>query len=73
LAAQISPFFVWQTLRWIWGLKGNKESLGVGMGTWLLVGWGAGIMAASLTYPLDLVQTHVAAQASSLHIFLLRM
>jgi hypothetical protein len=41
------------------------------MGTWLLVGWGAGIMAASLTYPLDLVQTHVAAQASSLHIFYL--
>ncbi len=41
------------------------------MGTWLLVGWGAGIMAASSTYPLDLVQTHVAAQASSLHIFYL--
>jgi hypothetical protein len=41
------------------------------MGTWLLVGWGAGIMAASLTYPLDLIQTHVAAPASSLRIFYL--
>jgi hypothetical protein len=41
------------------------------MGTWLSVGWGAGTMAASLTDPLDLVQTHVAAQASSLHIFYL--
>ena len=44
------------------GIEGNQESLGVGMGTRLLAGGGAGITAASLTYPLDLVRTRLAAQ-----------
>lgn len=46
------------------GIEGNQESLGVGMGTRLLAGGGAGITAASLTYPLDLVRTRLAAQVS---------
>jgi hypothetical protein len=37
------------------------------MGTRLLAGGGAGITAASLTYPLDLVRTRLAAQVRSLH------
>jgi hypothetical protein len=63
------PFFVWQTLRQILGIEG-KQREPWSWGGHLVVGcWGAGIMAASLIYTLDLVQTHVAAQASSLHIF----
>ena len=46
------------------GIEGNQESLGVGMGTRLLAGGGAGITAALLTYPLDLVRTRLAAQVS---------
>ncbi|KAI5064090.1 hypothetical protein GOP47_0020760 [Adiantum capillus-veneris] len=37
-------------------------SLGVGMSTRLIAGGAAGITAASLTYPLDLVRTRLAAQ-----------
>ncbi|KAH8945908.1 hypothetical protein BDL97_12G065100 [Sphagnum fallax] len=55
------------TLRRILGIEGNKESLGVGMGTRLLAGGGAGITAASLTYPLDLVRTRLAAQTKDMY------
>ena len=43
-------------------MEGRPESLSVGMGTKLLAGGGAGITAASTTYPLDLVRTRLAAQ-----------
>jgi len=49
------------------GIEGNQESLGVGMGTRLLAGGGAGITAASLTYPLDLVRTRLAAQTKEMY------
>jgi hypothetical protein len=49
------------------GIEGNQESLGVGMGTRLVAGGGAGITAASLTYPLDLVRTRLAAQVNLCH------
>jgi solute carrier family 25 phosphate transporter 23/24/25/41 len=61
------------TLRRILGIEGNKESLGVGMGTRLLAGGGAGITAASLTYPLDLVRTRLAAQVRSLHFVMFKV
>jgi len=57
----------WQQFRKLLGIEGNQESLGVGMSTRLLAGGGAGITAASLTYPLDLVRTRLAAQASNLN------
>lgn len=44
------------------GIDGEEGSLGVGMGTRLIAGGAAGITAASLTYPLDLVRTRLAAQ-----------
>lgn len=44
------------------GIEGRPESLGVGMGTNLLAGGGAGLTAASSTYPLDLIRTRLAAQ-----------
>lgn len=46
----------------ITGTEGRQESLGVGMGTNLLAGGGAGLTAASSTYPLDLIRTRLAAQ-----------
>ncbi|OAE27456.1 hypothetical protein AXG93_3911s1380 [Marchantia polymorpha subsp. ruderalis] len=49
-------------LRSMLGIEGKQESLGVGMGTRLVAGGAAGITAASLTYPLDLVRTRLAAQ-----------
>ncbi|XP_024383346.1 uncharacterized protein [Physcomitrium patens] len=54
-------------LRRIMGIDGDQESLGVGMGTRLLAGGGAGITAASLTYPLDLVRTRLAAQTKDMY------
>eukprot|EP00250_Pteridium_aquilinum_P008156 c17722_g1_i4 orf=879-1649(-) len=44
------------------GMEGRRESLSVGMGTNLLAGGGAGLTAASSTYPLDLIRTRLAAQ-----------
>lgn len=44
------------------GKEGRQDSLSVGMGTRLIAGGTAGITAASLTYPLDLVRTRLAAQ-----------
>lgn len=60
----VTRFCGWQHFRKFMGIEGNQESLGVGMGTRLLAGGGAGITAASLTYPLDLVRTRLAAQVS---------
>ncbi|KAG0587632.1 hypothetical protein KC19_2G179000 [Ceratodon purpureus] len=54
-------------LRRILGIEGNQESLGVGMSTRLVAGGGAGITAASLTYPLDLVRTRLAAQTKEMY------
>lgn len=44
------------------GMEKKPESLGVGMSTRLIAGGAAGVTAASLTYPLDLVRTRLAAQ-----------
>ncbi|KAH7295746.1 hypothetical protein KP509_27G063900 [Ceratopteris richardii] len=44
------------------GMNRSRESLSVGMGTNLLAGGGAGLTAASATYPLDLIRTRLAAQ-----------
>ncbi|XP_002992848.2 mitochondrial substrate carrier family protein V [Selaginella moellendorffii] len=49
------------------GAENRPESLGVGMGTRLLAGGGAGLTAASLTYPLDLVRTRLAAQTKVMY------
>ncbi|KAJ7545466.1 hypothetical protein O6H91_09G121300 [Diphasiastrum complanatum] len=49
------------------GKSSTQESLGVGMGTRLLAGGGAGITAASLTYPLDLVRTRLSAQTNVMY------
>ncbi|MCO5577648.1 hypothetical protein L7F22_031479 [Adiantum nelumboides] len=46
----------------ITGINGRQESLSFGMGTNLLAGGGAGLTAASSTYPLDLIRTRLAAQ-----------
>lgn len=46
----------------ITGMDGKRESLSVGMGTNLLAGGGAGLTAATSTYPLDLIRTRLAAQ-----------
>ncbi|KAG6547017.1 hypothetical protein Mapa_011634 [Marchantia paleacea] len=54
-------------LRSMLGIEGKQESLGVGMGTRLVAGGAAGITAASLTYPLDLVRTRLAAQTNSMY------
>eukprot|EP00897_Mesotaenium_endlicherianum_P004328 jgi/Mesen1/3923/ME000209S02935 len=53
------------TLTMLAGIDPEHESLSAGMGTKLVAGGGAGCTAASLTYPLDLVRTRLAAQRSS--------
>lgn len=47
------------------GVDPGQQSLSVGVGIKLVAGGGAGVTAASLTYPLDLVRTRLAAQTSS--------
>ncbi|KAL2652920.1 hypothetical protein R1flu_021048 [Riccia fluitans] len=54
-------------LRSMLGIEGKQESLGVGMGTRLVAGGAAGITAATLTYPLDLVRTRLAAQTKHMY------
>lgn len=46
----------------MYDMENKSGSLGVGMTTRLIAGGAAGITAASLTYPLDLVRTRLAAQ-----------
>ncbi|CAM6116235.1 unnamed protein product [Calypogeia fissa] len=54
-------------LRSALGIEGKPESLGVGMGTRLLAGGASGCTAATLTYPLDLVRTRLAAQTNVMY------
>eukprot|EP00249_Psilotum_nudum_P007238 c20419_g1_i1 orf=579-1655(+) len=49
------------------GSERLQDSLGIGMGTRLIAGGAAGITAASLTYPLDLVRTRLAAQRNIMY------
>lgn len=60
----VTPVVLVQSLLCMAGMEKKPESLGVGMSTRLIAGGAAGVTAASLTYPLDLVRTRLAAQAS---------
>ena len=42
-------------------LVNYRENMSTDVGIWLLGGGLSGITAASITYPLDLVRTHLAA------------
>lgn len=44
------------------GMDQTSGNIGIGMSTRLIAGGAAGVTAASLTYPLDLVRTRLAAQ-----------
>ncbi|KAJ7547481.1 hypothetical protein O6H91_08G088000 [Diphasiastrum complanatum] len=48
----------------MFNVRSSQESIGVGMGMRLLAGGAAGITAATITYPLDLVRTRLAAQTN---------
>jgi solute carrier family 25 phosphate transporter 23/24/25/41 len=52
-------------LRGIPGLENHKETMGAGLCVHFVAGGLAGITAASVTYPLDLVRTRLAAQVIS--------
>ncbi|KAH7287143.1 hypothetical protein KP509_32G040000 [Ceratopteris richardii] len=51
-----------KSLLHMYNMENSSENIVAGMGTRLLAGGAAGITAASLTYPLDLVRTRLAAQ-----------
>jgi Mitochondrial carrier protein len=52
------------------GLDRHREFLAADVGIRLIGGGLAGITAASLTYPLDLVRTRLAAQVSPSHLII---
>lgn len=56
-----------QLLQTVPGLDRHREFVAADVGVRLIGGGLAGITAASLTYPLDLVRTRLAAQVSSSH------
>jgi Mitochondrial carrier protein len=61
-------YSIWlQLLQMVPGLDRHREFVAADVGIRLIGGGLAGITAASLTYPLDLVRTRLAAQVSSSH------
>lgn len=58
-------FNVLQMLRMIPGLENHRENMGADLCVHFAAGGLAGITAASVTYPLDLVRTRLAAQVIS--------
>ncbi|XP_059456728.1 uncharacterized protein LOC132186722 isoform X2 [Corylus avellana] len=56
-----------EMLRVIPGLENHRENMGAGLCVHFVAGGLAGITAASITYPLDLVRTRLAAQTNLIY------